>query len=76
MSCGECNVIPLDFLYCSVNGSVCLVCCLCDKVCELFSEPICKIFLGVVVMEVLNMDGSALLDRLCIVFQRMCRLCL
>ena len=40
------------------------------------------IFLGVVVilllnvMEVLNVGGGALLDRPCMVFQRMCVLCL
>ena len=26
-SCGECDVISLYFICCSVNGSVCLVCC-------------------------------------------------
>ena len=26
---------------CSVNGSVCLVCCVFDSVCELFVETIC-----------------------------------
>ena len=24
--CGECDVIAVYFMYCSVNGSVCLVC--------------------------------------------------
>ena len=27
LSCGECNVISLYFMCCSVNGFVCLVCC-------------------------------------------------
>ena len=27
LSCGECDVISLYFICCSVNGSVCLVCC-------------------------------------------------
>ena len=42
----------------------------------------CTIFYGVVVilllsiMKVLSVGGSALLDRLCMVFQRMCVLCL
>ena len=27
MSCGECDVISLYFMCCSVNGSVYLVCC-------------------------------------------------
>ena len=26
LSCGDCNVISLYFMCCSVNGSVCLVC--------------------------------------------------
>ena len=25
LSCGECNVISLYLMYCSVNGSVCLL---------------------------------------------------
>ena len=43
----------------TVNGSVCLVCCVFGSVCELFGE-IC-----------LGVGGSALLDIPCIVFQRM-----
>ena len=34
--CSEWDVIPLYFMCCSVNGSVCLVCCVLDSVCELF----------------------------------------
>ena len=58
------------------------VCC----VCELFSETIrteqFTICLGVVAilllnaMEVFDVDGNAVLDRPCMVFQRMCLLCL
>ena len=67
---------------CSVNGSVCLVCCVFDSVCELFGEfAIC---LGVVVILWLNVmevfsvggGGGALLNQLYMVFQRMCVLCL
>ena len=29
---------------CSVNGSVCLVCCMSDSVCKLLGETIRKIF--------------------------------
>ena len=65
---------------CSVNGSVsvCLVCCV-------FVNSLVKQFvicLGVVailllnVMEVFSVGGGALLDRPCMVFQRMCVLCL
>ena len=35
LSCGECNVISFYFMCCSVNGSVCLLCCVFDTVCEL-----------------------------------------
>ena len=34
ISCGECNVISLYFLCCSVNGCVCRVCCVFDSVCD------------------------------------------
>ena len=62
---------------CSVFGSVCLVCCVFDNVCELFGETIRNMF-GVVVilllnvMDVLRVGGDALLDRPCMVFRRMC----
>ena len=68
----------LDFLCCSVNGSVC-------PVCFVFVNYLVKqfaIFVGVVVilllnvMEVLSVGGVALLDRPCMVFQRMCVWCL
>ena len=54
----------LYFLCCSVNGYVCLVCCVFDSICELF---------GVILL--LSVGGGALLDRPCIVFQRMCVCC-
>ena len=31
-------------MYCSVYGSVCLVCCVFDSVCELFGETVCYVF--------------------------------
>ena len=79
MNCGECNVISLYVLCCSVNVSIYLVCCMFDSACEMFGETIC---LGVVailllnVMEVFSVGGGALLDRPCMVFQRMCRVVL
>ena len=45
------------------------------RVCEWFGEQF-AIFLGVVVILLLSVGGAALLDRPCIVFQRMCVLCL
>ena len=39
--CCECD---LYFMCCSVNGSVCLVCSVFDRVCELFGESIRNVF--------------------------------
>ena len=44
MSCGECSVISLYLMCFSVNGSICLVCCVFDSDCELFSETIRNMF--------------------------------
>ena len=58
-----------------------VLCVACLTVCELFGEQI-AICLGVFailllnVMEVFSVVGGALLDRPCMVFQRMCVLCL
>ena len=52
------------------------------RVCELVVETIRNVFgvwllfLLLNVMEVLSVCGGALLDRPCMVFQRMCVLCL
>ena len=81
----ECDVVSLDVVCCSVNVSVCFVCCVFDSVCELFVNCLVKQFamcLGVVailllnVMDVFSVRGGALLDRPCMVFQRVCVLCL
>ena len=62
----------------SVNGSVCLVCCVFVN-CLVKQFAMC---LGVVailllnVMHVFSVGGGALLNRPCMVFQRMCVLCL
>ena len=77
LSCGECNVISLYSMCCSVNGYVCLVCCMFVN-CLVKSFAMC---LGVVailflnVMDVFSVCGGALLDRPCMVFQRVCVLC-
>ena len=77
MNCGECDVISLYLMCCSVNGSVCLVCCVADSVCALLEIQL-ALFLGVVVIFLLNVKGvfrvggGTLLDRPCIVFQRLC----
>ena len=44
LSCGECYVISLYLVRCSVHVSVCLVCCVFDSVCELVGETICNVF--------------------------------
>ena len=66
---------------CSVNVSVCFVCCVLDSVCELFGETF-AMYVGVVailllnVMDVLSVCGGALLDRPCMVFQSVCVSCM
>ena len=44
LSCCECDVMSLYLLRCSVNGSVRMVCCVFDSVCELFDETIRNVF--------------------------------
>ena len=36
----ECDVVSLYVVCCSVNVSVCVVCCVFDSVCELFGETV------------------------------------
>ena len=72
---GECDVVSLYVLCCSVNGSVCFVCCVFVSVCEMFGETIPNIFgwsviLLLNVMELLGVVGGALLDRPFTVFQK------
>ena len=40
----ECEVVSLYVVCCSVNVSVCFVCCVFDSVCELFGETIRNVF--------------------------------
>ena len=40
----ECDVVSLYTVCCSVDVSVCFVCCVLDSVCELFAETICNVF--------------------------------
>ena len=58
---------------CSVNGSVCFVCCVFDSVFELMVKQFgCNCYFMLNVMEVFSVCGCVLLDRPCMVFQRMC----
>ena len=67
---GECNAVSLYGLCCSVNGSVCFMCCVFDSVvnCLVKQFPIC---LGVFAILLLNVMGlfsvaaGALLDIPC-----------
>ena len=71
---------------CSVNGSACLVCCVfVNCLVKQFAMCLVKQFakcLGVVailllnVMEVFSVGGGTLLDRACMVFHKLCVLCL
>ena len=48
--CGEYNVISLYFMCYSANGSICLVCCVLDSVCELFGKTFAICFCVVVIL--------------------------
>ena len=79
MRSSECNVVSLYVVCCSVNVSVCVVCLTVFVNCLVKQFAMC---LGVVailllnVMDVFSVCGGALLDRPCMVFQRVCVLCL
>ena len=71
LSCGECDVISVYFMCCSVSVSVWLVCCVFDIVCELFGETIRNMF-GYGCYLVVECYGCVLvwvevllLDRIC-----------
>ena len=81
LSCRECYVISLYFMCCSVNGSVCLVCCRFDRFvnCLVKQFAMCLCVFAILlfnVMEVFSVGVGALLDRPCMVFQIMYMLCL
>ena len=44
MRSSECVVVALYVVCCSVNVSVCFVCCVFDSVCEFFGETIRNVF--------------------------------
>ena len=78
LTCSECDVVSLIFFVCcSVNGSVCLACLTVFVNCLVKQFAVC---LGVVAIYIyihmFSVGGGALLDRLCMVFHRMCVLCL
>ena len=67
---GECDVVSLYVLCCSVNGSVCFVCCMFVN-CLVKQYEICLgvfVILLLNVMDLLSGVGVALLDRPCMVF--------
>ena len=65
-------------MYCSVNGSVGLVCCMfVNCFVKQLSMYLCVVAILLLnVMEVFSVGGCALLDIPYMVFQRMCVLCL
>ena len=77
--CSECDVMSLYCLCCYVNVSVCLVCCVFVNCLVVKQFAMC---LGVVAVLLLmgvfsvGGGGGALLDRPCMVFHRMCVLCM
>ena len=69
----ECDVVSLYVLCCSVNASVCFVCCVFDILCELFGETIRNMFGSILllnVMDLLNVVKCILLDRPCMVLSK------
>ena len=69
----------LVFLCCSVNVTVCLVCLTVFVNCLVKQFAMCLCVVAVLllnVMDVFSVGGGALLDRPCMVFHRMCVLCL
>ena len=76
----ECDVVYLYVVCCSVNVTVCFVCCVFDSVCVLFVKQF-AMWLGVVAilllngMDVFSVCGGPLLDRPCMFFQRVCVCC-
>ena len=72
----SCCILVCFVLLC--NESVCFVCCVFMN-CLVKQFAICLdvfVILLLNVMELLSVVGGALLDRPCMVFQRMCVLCL
>ena len=75
------SVILCPCIFCVSLLMYLFVCCVLDSVCECLVKQ-SVMFLGVVavlllnVMDVFNVCGGALLDRPCMVFHRMCVLCL
>ena len=72
--CVECYVISLYFVRCSVGVSVCLMCWVFVKQFAICFGVIAILLLNV--MAVFSVGGCALLDRPCVVFQRVCVLSL
>ena len=76
---GECDVVSLYVLRCSVNGSVCFGCLTVFVNCLVKQFAICLGVFAILllnVMDLLRVVGGALLDSPCMVFQRMCVVCL
>ena len=78
LSCGECDVISLYFMCFSVNGFVCLVCCVfVNCLVKQFAISLSVVVILLLnVMEVFSVSGGVLLDRPCMSSQIMCELCL
>ena len=62
---------------CFVNGSACFVCC--ELLGEIIHNMLCLGLFAILllnVMDLLSVVGGALLDRPCMIFQRICVFCL
>ena len=75
----ECDVVSLCVVCCSVNVSVCVACLTVFVNCLVKQFAMCLGAVAILllnVMDVFCVCGCALLDRPCMVFQRVCVLCL
>ena len=73
------DVISLNCMRFFVNGSVCLACLTVFVYCLVKQFTICLRVVDILllnVMEVFSVGEGSLLDKQCMVFQRVCVLCL
>ena len=68
----ECDVVSLYVVCCSVNVSVCFVCCVFVN-CLVKQFAMCLAVVAILLLNVMfSVCGGALLDRPRMVFQRVC----
>ena len=78
LSCGECYVISLYLCIALLvyKFVLCVACLIVFVNCLVKQFAMCLGVVAILLLNVIDVGGGALLDRLCMVFQRMCVLCL